>query len=66
MVERELVLAGVLDVLRENEINIEEMQNTVFSGGKSASCTLKLDTAPSEEVLEKVRANEDIIQIRMG
>jgi hypothetical protein len=42
------------------------MQNTVFSGGHSASCTLKLDAIPSESVLEQIAENENIIQLRMG
>ena len=60
------VLAGVLDGLRRNDINVAEMQNTVFSGGQSASCTLKLDAIPPESVLERMAENENIIQLRMG
>jgi D-3-phosphoglycerate dehydrogenase len=30
------VLAGVLDILREADINVETMQNIVFSGGHAA------------------------------
>ncbi len=60
------VLAGMLDELRSNGINVEEMQNTVFSGGESACCTLKLDEVPAKDVLGQIRANENIIQLRMG
>ncbi len=60
------VLAGVLDGLRGGGINVEEMQNTVFSGGESACCSLKLDEVPSEEALAQIGANENIIQLRLG
>ncbi len=60
------VLASVLDELRGGDINVEEMQNTVFSGGESACCSLKLDAVPSEDILNQVAANENIVQLRLG
>ena len=56
------VLAGVLDELRAEKINIEEMENMVFEGSQAASCTLKLDAKPSEALVAKVNASEDIIR----
>ena len=56
------VLAGVLDELRNSGINVEEMENTIFSGATTASCTLKLDAAPDKASLERIRAGEHIIQ----
>jgi len=57
------VLAAVLDELREQNINVEEMENTIFEGGQAASCTLKLDVKPSEESIAKMEAKNDILQI---
>ena len=59
------VLAGVLDELRSASINIEEMENSIFSGGKAAVCTLKLDEKPSESVLANIGDNENIIQVSL-
>lgn len=56
------VLAGVLDILREADINVEEMENAVFSGGTAAVCTLKLDDEPADAVLGRIRDADDIIQ----
>ncbi|MEE8441446.1 MAG: phosphoglycerate dehydrogenase, partial [Spirochaetia bacterium] len=56
------VLAGVLDELRNSGINVEEMENTIFTGAATASCTLKLDTAPDRASLERIQAGEFIIQ----
>jgi D-3-phosphoglycerate dehydrogenase len=57
------VLAGVLDELRNANINIEEMQNIIFEGGHAASCTLKLDDEVSSELLAKMAENKDIIKL---
>ncbi len=59
------VLAGVLDELRSASINIEEMENSIFSGGKAAVCTLKLDEKPSDQVIKKIRAIDNIIQVAL-
>ena len=56
------VLAGVLTALRTDNVNIEEMENTVFENGNAASCTLKLDSKPSNKALEEIRSMENIIE----
>ena len=56
------VLAGVLDLLREEGINVEEMENTIFDGAQAACCTLQLDEAPSAETLAKLEEHEFILQ----
>jgi len=55
------VLAGVLNVIRSNGINIEEMENSVFANGMSAICTLKLDSRPANEVIKEIEADERIV-----
>lgn len=59
------VLAGVLDELRNADINIEEMENTIFEGGAAASCTLKLDDKPGEKVVAAIAAMENVIQVAL-
>jgi D-3-phosphoglycerate dehydrogenase len=56
------VLAGNLDELRNEGVNIEEMENTIVDGGLTASCTLRLDSRPSDTLVVKVQANANIIQ----
>ena len=60
------VLAGVLDELRNAGVNIEEMQNIIFEGGRAASCTMKLDDSVSPELLEKIAAGKDIIKAALA
>lgn len=57
------VLAGVLDRLKDDGINVEEMENTIFEGDRAASCTLRLDTEPGRELLAAIRSAENIIQV---
>ena len=57
------VLATVLDALKANGINVEEMQNTIFEGGTAATCSLLLDEAPPPSAVAALSANPDIIQV---
>lgn len=59
------VLAGVLDALREADVNVEEMENAIFSGGTAAVCTLKLDQKPNSETVRKIGQNKDIVQVSL-
>ncbi len=52
-------LAGVLDVLRTAEINVQEVDNIIFSGAEAASARLRLDREPDDTVLDEVRASSD-------
>ncbi len=57
------VLATVLNAFKNEGINIEEMDNTIFNQGKAAICTLLLDNKPSNEVIQELRMNENLIQL---
>ena len=59
------VLAGVLDELRNQGVNIEEMENLIFEGGATASCTLRLDDEPAPATLQAIAKNADIIQVSL-
>lgn len=60
------VLAGILDEIRAEGINVQEMENVIFQGGKAACCTLKLDRAPSESLRGKLAQQEAIISLQMS
>ncbi|MBI5730383.1 MAG: phosphoglycerate dehydrogenase [Ignavibacteriales bacterium] len=55
------VLASVLDVLREGDINIEEVENIIFDGGLVACCTMKLKAPATTEMLEAIRNNPNVL-----
>ncbi|MGD9127440.1 MAG: NAD(P)-dependent oxidoreductase, partial [Planctomycetia bacterium] len=55
------VLAGVLTGLREEGINVEEVENTIFEGAKAACCSILLDQPPSDQFLTEIRSDPNII-----
>ena len=57
------VLARVLDALRDEGINIEEMQNLIFQSAETASCSIAVDKRPSAQVLAKFGQDPDIIEV---
>jgi predicted amino acid-binding ACT domain protein len=57
------VLSAILMMLKEEGINIEEMQNTIFSGGATATCSLYLDKKPADKTIALMSAHADIIQV---
>jgi D-3-phosphoglycerate dehydrogenase / 2-oxoglutarate reductase len=57
------VLAFVLDGLREEGINVEETENTIFAGAEAACCSMLLDQSPSEKLLAALRTNENILNV---
>ena len=59
------VIAGVLDALREEGINVEEMDNTVFDGAAAACCTLQLDQPPSTQLLTEVESIGNVLQVTL-
>lgn len=62
--DRPGVLATVLDAIKREHINVQEMENIVFEGAEAAVARINLDNAPSVEVLDGLRAgNADIIEL---
>ncbi|MEP6570206.1 MAG: 3-phosphoglycerate dehydrogenase family protein [Acidobacteriota bacterium] len=62
--DRPGVLAAVLDAIKSEHINVQEMENTVFEGAEAAVARINLDNAPSREILAGLRArNADIIEL---
>ena len=59
------VLAGVLDVLKEARINVQEMENTIFAGGLAAICTIRMDSRPNEETLALLASRENILGLQL-
>jgi D-3-phosphoglycerate dehydrogenase len=57
------VLAEVLKVLRGANINVQEMENTIFQGGEAASARIQVSGEPSTEVLRHIRASEDVFHV---
>ena len=64
--DRPGVLAQVLDAIKAEHINVQEMENIVFEGAEAAVARINLDKAPSQANLDRLRAgNEDIIELNV-
>jgi D-3-phosphoglycerate dehydrogenase len=61
--DRPGVLASVFDILREGQINVEEVENVIFDGGLAASCTMKMNKQATPAMLELIRGNQNVINI---
>jgi D-3-phosphoglycerate dehydrogenase len=55
--DRPGVLAGVLDIIRAAEINVQEMENIIFEGAEAAVARIHLETAPGPEVIAQIQAS---------
>jgi D-3-phosphoglycerate dehydrogenase len=62
--DRPGVLASVLEAIKAEQINVQEMENIVFEGAAAAVARINLDNAPSGEMLDRLRAaNTNIIEL---
>jgi D-3-phosphoglycerate dehydrogenase / 2-oxoglutarate reductase len=57
------VLASILSVIRDGNINIEEIENIIFEGGMAAACTMKLMSSVTADMLKKMQDNPDVISV---
>jgi D-3-phosphoglycerate dehydrogenase len=57
------VLASVLNIIREANINIEEIENVIFEGGVVACCTMKLKDPLPQDLLNQIKNNENVLSI---
>jgi len=60
------VLARVLGILREADLNVEHMVNSVFAGGRAASVAMRVGGDVDKEVLWAIEALEDVIAVSSG
>ena len=57
------VLAGVLNALRVDEINVESMKNIVFSGSLAACAHIQVSQAPSTQLVDQILDNPSIFAV---
>lgn len=64
--DRPGVLAQVLDAIKAESINVQEMENIVFEGAEAAVARINLDKAPSSTTLNSLRnGGGDIIELNL-
>ena len=64
--DRPGVLAQVLEAIKAEQINVQEMENIVFEGAEAAVARINLDKAPANGTLDRLRAgNKDVIELNV-
>lgn len=62
--DRPGVLATVLEAIKSEHINVQEMENIVFEGAEAAVARINLDNAPSRDLLINLQSNStDIVEL---
>ncbi|MCP4833365.1 MAG: hydroxyacid dehydrogenase [Phycisphaera sp.] len=57
------VLAAICEVLSRGELNIEDMENVIFSGGKAASVRIRISAIPAEELVNEIASRPNVLSI---
>lgn len=64
--DRPGVLAHVFDLLRGDDINVQETENVIFEDAEAAVARINLDGAPSQALLARIRSgNENILSLQL-
>lgn len=64
--DRPGVLAQVLEAIKAEHINVQEMENIVFEGAEAAVARINLDNAPTQQTLDRLRdGNADVIELNV-
>lgn len=59
------VMAAILEAVRADGINAEEITVRVFLGARAAWCMIALDERPSTEALESIRALPEVLYLEL-
>ncbi len=57
------VLASIMSIIRDRQINIEEIENIIFDGGVVACCTMKLKSEVTTEMIKLMNENPDVLSV---
>jgi D-3-phosphoglycerate dehydrogenase len=59
------VLSHVLGLISHAGINVEEMENVIFSDAKAACARIRLDDAPAADVLGKIESGQHVLAVSL-
>jgi D-3-phosphoglycerate dehydrogenase / 2-oxoglutarate reductase len=57
------VLAGVFDILRRRDLNVEQMENRVFEGRNAAVATIDVVGDVGTDLIAALEALSDVIHV---
>ncbi len=59
------VMADIMNAVRDDGINAEEINSRVFQGARAAWCTIALDERPGRETIEAIRALDGVLHLEV-
>ena len=59
------VMAAVMDAIRADGVNAEEINTRVFTGARAAWCTIALDERPSMQALDAIRQIDGVLHLEL-
>ncbi len=59
------VLASILTRVREDGINVEEVENVIFDGAKAACAKIRLEQEPSEALVQRIAGLEHVVGVQL-
>jgi hypothetical protein len=59
------VMAGIMDRIRTDGVNAEEISSRVFTGAQAAWCVISLDERPSAEGLAAIRELDGVLHLEL-
>lgn len=59
------VLAGVLDILKAFNINVQEMNNRVFAGKSAAVATIECATVPGQDAIDSIASIPPVVGVHV-
>jgi D-3-phosphoglycerate dehydrogenase len=63
--DRPGVLAAALDAISDAGLNVQEMENVVFSGGEAAVARINLEGTVSPETMAAIGAHESVLDVQL-
>ena len=56
----------MLDLISAARINVQEMENVVFDGAQAAVAHINLETPPSSDLLDQIKAaNPNVLELSL-
>lgn len=57
------VLANIMEVIKNQDMNVEQVENIIFDGGLVALCTMKLNNPLSSDTLTEIKNCPEVMTV---
>jgi D-3-phosphoglycerate dehydrogenase len=57
------VLAAICEVMSRGDLNIEDMENVIFTGGEAASVRIRVSAVPADELVREIASRPNVLSI---